>query len=127
MKGIRKVKREITVRRLLKEAPGKEERHDPESGTDFWAGKTVCWQICRCPPAIKDECPANKYTSFPCWEIEGTFCKLQINGPVATGTDTGICEVCRVYKKYSGGKRIELKLLGKGIDKAMNSTQSKKG
>jgi len=113
------------VRRLLEEAPDKEEQHAPEGGTDFWAGKIVCWQMCHCPPAIKDECPANKHTFLPCWEIEGTYCKLQMNGPVATGTDTSICEVCRVYKKYGGGKRIELKLFGKGIDGAMNSRQGK--
>jgi hypothetical protein len=50
-----------------------------------------------------------------------------MNGPVATGTDTSICEVCRVYKKYGDGKRIELKLFGKGIDRAMNSRQGEKG
>jgi hypothetical protein len=50
-----------------------------------------------------------------------------LNDPVVTGNDTSICEVCRVYKKYGGGKRIELKLLGKGIDAAMNSSQGKKG
>jgi len=34
--------------------------------------------------------------------------------------------VCRVYKKYGDNKPIRLKLLGKGIDVAINSRQGKK-
>ncbi|OGO00346.1 MAG: hypothetical protein A2Y59_01940 [Chloroflexi bacterium RBG_13_52_14] len=117
---------ETKVRRLLEEALGKEQELAPEGGADFWAGKTVCWQMCHCPPSIKDECPATKHTFHPCWEIEGTYCKLQMNGPVATGTDTSICEMCRVHKKYGDNKPIQLKLLGKGIDVALNSRQGKK-
>ena len=115
------------ARRLLEEAQGKKEQLSKEAGSDFWAGKTVCWQMTQCAPAIRDDCPATKFTFLPCWEIEGTFCKLKMNGPAVTGNDTSICEVCRVYKKYGGGKRIELKLLGKGIDAAMSSRQGKKG
>ncbi len=33
-----------------------------------------------------------------------------------TGTDTSVCETCRVYKKYGDNKPIKLKLRGKGID-----------
>lgn len=110
---------ERRVRHLLEEALGKEEKLDRESKTDFWAGKTPCWQICHCPPAIKDECAATEYTFLPCWEIEGTYCKLHVNGEVVTGTDTSICEVCRVHKKYGGGKPVELKLFGKGMNKAI--------
>jgi hypothetical protein len=50
-----------------------------------------------------------------------------MNGPIVIGNDTSICEVCRVYKKYGSGKRIELKLLGKGINAATSSSQGKKG
>ena len=110
------------LRRLLEEAHGKEEQRELGGGADFWAGKTPCWQICRCPPAIRDECPGSKYTSLPCWEIEGTYCKLQMKGNVATGTDTSICEVCRVHKMYGNDKPIELKLRGRGIDVAINSS-----
>ncbi len=115
------------ARRLLEEARGKEEQPSKEAGSDFWAGKTVCWQMTQCAPAIRDDCPATKFTYLPCWEIEGTFCKLKMNGTAVTGNDTSICEVCRVYKKYGGSKRIELKLLGKGTDAAMSSRQGKKG
>jgi len=110
------------IRRLLEEALGKEDVVAPEG--DFWAGKTACWEMCRCPPAIRNECPASKYTALPCWEVEGTYCKLEMKeGGIVTGTDTSICEVCRVYKRYGDGKRIELKLRGKGINVAMNAPE----
>jgi hypothetical protein len=63
---------------------------------------------------IKAECPATKYQFLPCWEIEGTYCKLDDRG--ATGKDTRICEVCQVYKKYGDGKPIRMKLFGRGLD-----------
>jgi hypothetical protein len=110
------------LRRLVERGVSKEEGLTKESGADFWTGKTPCWQMCHCPPAIRDECPASKYTSLPCWEIEGTYCKLQMRGNVATGTDTSICEVCRVHKMYGNDKPIELKLHGRGIDLAINSS-----
>jgi hypothetical protein len=111
-------------RRLLEEVSDKEELA-PEVGADFWAGKTACWEICHCPPSIRNECPASTYTFLPCWEIEGTFCKLQKNGATVTGIDTSICSICGVYKKYSGGRAIQLKLPGKGIDRAINHRNGK--
>jgi hypothetical protein len=104
------------IKQMVREAPGEKEEPVEESGADFWAGKTACWQMCNCPPAIRDDCPASKYTSLPCWEIEGTYSKLRKKGNVVTGTDTSVCETCRVYKKYGGDKPIELKLFGRGID-----------
>ena len=103
------------LKKALTEAPRDKKEVVEESGTDFWKGKIPCWQMTQCPPAIMDDCPASKYTSLPCWEIEGTYSKLQKKGDVVTGTDTSICETCRVYKKYGNDKRIELKLRGKGI------------
>ena len=104
------------IKQMVREAPGEKEEMVEERGADFWAGKTPCWQMCNCPPAIRDDCPASKYTSLPCWEIEGTYCKLQKKGNAVTGTDTSVCETCRVYKKYGSDKSIELKLFGRGID-----------
>jgi hypothetical protein len=104
------------IKKALMEAPGEKEELVEESGADFWEGKTPCWQMCQCPPAIRDDCPASKYTSLPCWEIEGTYSKLRKKGDAVTGTDTSVCETCRVYRKYGGGKPIELKLCGRGID-----------
>ncbi|MCX8125920.1 MAG: hypothetical protein N3E40_02075, partial [Dehalococcoidia bacterium] len=85
---------------------------DKES--NFWAGKQPCWEMCQCPEVIKEECPASKYTSYPCWEIEGTYCKLDRNG--TNGRDTSICKVCRVYKRWGDSRPIQLKLFGRGID-----------
>jgi hypothetical protein len=73
-----------------------------------------CWEMCHCPEMIKRDCPATKYITTPCWEIEGTYCKLNDFG--ATGDDTSICYVCRVYKKYGNDNPIKLKLFGRGIN-----------
>jgi methyl-accepting chemotaxis protein len=85
-----------------------------EQGVNFWADKTACFKLCNCPEMITNECPVSKYQFLPCWEIEGTYCKLDDKG--STGRDTSICETCRVYKKYGNGEPIVLKLFGKGID-----------
>ena len=98
----------VTARATTKEEVAQE-------GTrDFWAGKAPCWEMCRCPEMIRNECPTAKYQFVPCWEIEGTYCKLNDYG--ATGKDTSICQVCQVYKKWGKGEPIELKVLGRGID-----------
>jgi hypothetical protein len=89
--------------------------------TDFWTGKVPCYEMCHCPQMIKDECPAQKYAEVPCWAVEGTYCKLDDYG--ATGTDTSICEVCRVYKKYGEGKPIQIKLFGKGMNTTMKAVE----
>jgi hypothetical protein len=90
---------------------------------DFWQGKTPCWQMCHCPEVVRNECPAPKYPSFPCWEIEGTYCKLTADG--TSGRDISICQQCRVYKRWSGNQPIELKLFGKGIDSLRRALEEK--
>jgi len=85
-----------------------------EQKADYWVEKTPCWEACHCPSMIKNECPAVVYQFLPCWEIEGTYCKLNDFG--ASGKDTSICEVCRVYKKYGKEEPIKLKLFGRGIN-----------
>ena len=107
------------IKQAVMEHRREKEELEEERGADFWAGKTVCWQMCNCPPAIRDDCPASKYTTLPCWEVEGTYCKLRKKGNVVTGTDTSVCETCRVYRKYGSDKPIELKLCGRGIDAAL--------
>lgn len=74
---------------------------------------------------IKEECPAPKYPVLPCWEIEGTYCKLLITPTGVTGTDPTICKVCRVYKTYGRNRPIQIKLFGKGIDASLLSLLSK--
>ena len=91
----------------------------------FWEGRDPCWRMCHCPPAIKEECPASKHPILPCWEIEGTYCKLTMEGGHASGRDTTICQVCRVYKKYGAGKPIQIRLMGAGIDTAINAAREK--
>jgi hypothetical protein len=101
------------VERIIEEAKGK---ISLEPGVGFWEGKTPCWEMFRCPEAVRNECPAYKYRSLPCWEIEGTYCKLFDYG--AKGDGTAICEVCRVYRKWGHGEPIEIKLFGRGFNPA---------
>ena len=102
------------VERILEET---RERIGREQLKDFWVSKTPCWEICQCPDIIKNQCPSPKYTSLPCWEIEGTYCKL--DDYAANGADTSICKLCRVYRQYGANKPIEIKLFGKGIDTSL--------
>lgn len=92
-----------------------------DQNSNFWNGKSPCWEMCHCPAIIREECPASKYQCLPCWQIEGTYCKLDDYGE--TGIDTSICQICRVYKKYSKGEAIELKLFGRGIDSSLKSLE----
>lgn len=116
MKGVTTVEDIVEVGRVINEVKG---RILAEPTLGFWEGKTPCWEMFRCPEAIKIDCPAFKYRSLPCWEIQGTYCKLDDYG--ATGLDTSICEVCRVYKRYGHGELIQIKLFGKGIDTSLKS------
>ena len=104
------------IERLVAEVKGKISL-EPVRG--FWEQKAPCWEMCHCPAMIREECPATKYQFMPCWQIEGTYCKLDDYGE--TGNDTTICQVCRVYKKYGNGEPIELKLFGRGIDSSLKS------
>ena len=122
LKEVGTVEEIAEVERIIAEAKGKV-LLEPSLG--FWEGKTPCWEMFRCPEAVRSECPAFNYRSLPCWEIEGTYCKLDDYG--ATGQDTSICEVCRVYKKWGHGEPIEIKLLGKGIDTSLRALGKKGG
>ena len=48
-----------------------------------------------------------------------------MEGGHASGRDTTICQVCRVYKKYGAGKPIQIRLTGAGIDTAINAAREK--
>jgi len=85
----------------------------------FWEGKTPCWEMFRCPEAIRTECPAFKYQNLPCWEIEGTYSKLHGDGQ--KGHDTDICRICRVYKRWGCSEPIEIKLHGRGFNRAVET------
>jgi ribosomal protein S17 len=101
------------IERAIAEAKG---RIMLEPALGFWEGKTPCWETFRCPEAVRNECPAFHYRSLPCWQIEGTYSKLHDNGN--KGESTKICENCRVYKRYGNAEPIEIKLRGKGFNRA---------
>jgi len=113
LKGVTTVEEVAEVEKAINEAKGKV-LAEPALG--FWEGKTPCWEMFRCPEAMRNECPAFKYRTLPCWQIEGTYCKLLDYGARGDGTD--ICQVCRVYKKWGHGEPIEIKLCGKGFNPA---------
>lgn len=83
----------------------------------FWTGKTHCWTMCNCPDPIKSECPAPRHEDTPCWEIEGTYCKLDDQG--ASGQDIDICQSCRVYKRWGDSVPVKITLFGEGIDTSL--------
>ena len=118
LKGVTAVEDIAEIEKVIAEAKGKI-LVEPSAG--FWEGKTPCWEMCRCPEMIRDECPAPKYQSVPCWQIEGTYCKLDDYG--ARGDDISICQVCRVYKRWGSGEPIQIKLFGKGIDTSLRSIE----
>jgi hypothetical protein len=97
---------------IIEEAKGKLRLSERDMG--FWESKTPCWEMFRCPQEVRDECPAHKYRELPCWQIEGTYCKLFDYG--AKGDGTEICESCRVYKKWGRSEPIQIKLHGKGFN-----------
>jgi len=72
-----------------------------------------CWEMMHCPRPVQVDCPAIHHRRYPCWEIEGTYCKWDRWG--AQGRDTTICLVCEVYLKWGGSQPISLKLKGCGI------------
>ena len=109
--GVSTVEEIAEIERVIEEAKGK---IMIEPGLGFWEGKTPCWEMFRCPEEVRNECPAFKYRSLPCWEVEGTYCKLFDYGAKGDGTD--ICQYCRVYKRWGQGEPIEIKLHGKGIN-----------
>ena len=84
-----------------------------EQKNGLWEGKTPCWEMFRCPAEVKDKCPAFKYQYQPCWEMEGTYCKLSDNKEKGDGVD--ICQYCRVYKRWGNNEPIEIEVREKGI------------
>jgi hypothetical protein len=102
------------IERVISQAKGKL-LTEPVLG--FWEGKTPCWEMFRCPEAVRNECPAFLYRTLPCWQIEGTYSKLHDYGKRGDGTE--ICQNCRVYKRWGQGEPVAIKLYGKGFDTAV--------
>lgn len=118
LRGVTTVEEIAEVERVINKVKGKV-LAEPALG--FWEGKTPCWEMFRCPEAMKKECPAFKYRILPCWQIEGTYCKLRDYGQRGDATD--ICQVCRVYKRWGHGEPIEIKLRGKGFNTGIAVTK----
>jgi hypothetical protein len=57
-----------------------------------------CWQIKKCPPARKRQCPAWEFRAGElCWFINGTICECSAQGSWQNKMD--ICRSCEVLKK----------------------------
>ena len=96
--------REQEVAQFLRDA---EARDAAEYRRNFWYGKTPCWKMTNCPDSVKNACPAPEYPSLPCWQIEGTYCKLDERN--ANGLDTSICKQCPVFEQYGGRTPLKIK------------------
>jgi hypothetical protein len=73
----------------------------------------LCWEVTSCPEAIRNDCPAYLFPGSRCWQIEGTYCKL--NGWGARGDDNSICLSCQVYREWRGEKSLAITLRGQGM------------
>ena len=109
------------VSEQMKIKAGDLEKAEIEKAFNYWQNKIPCWGTCHCPTIIRSECPANKYQFLPCWEIEGSYCKLDDYG--ADGKDTSICKICKVYRTYGNSEPIKIKLLGKGLDTSLRELE----
>jgi len=105
------------IEQTIREARG---RLSLPSMRGFWQDKTPCWEMFRCPEEMRAECPAYRHQDLPCWEIEGTYCKLFDYG--AKGDGTAICHCCRVYKRWGNDRPIEIKLRGEGFNSVAAGT-----
>ena len=108
------------IERVIQEAKRKLVVDRPKG---FWAGKTPCWEMLRCPKEIRDDCPAAHFPEYPCWQIQGTYCKLDVHG--SNGSDTGICRVCRVYNKWGEQEPLDIKLTGKGMATGLGASAAR--
>ena len=113
LRGVTALEDIAQIQKVIDEVKGKVLT---EPGLGFWEGKTPCWEMLHCPEAMRNKCPAFKYRTPPCWQIEGTYCKLFDYG--ARGDGAEICENCRVYKRWGQNEPIEIKLFGKGFNAA---------
>ena len=103
--------KEWEIAKLLRNRRARTAREYPRN---FWFGKMPCWEVNQCPDNIKNVCPTPKYSFLPCWQIEGTYCKLDERH--AGDLDTSICRLCPVYKQYGGCSPLQIKLFCSGID-----------
>ena len=61
--------------------------------TDFWSGKTPCWDFLGCAERIYTECPAYQDRERPCWEVAGTQCRKILDFEWE-------CRDCKVFLLY---------------------------
>jgi len=77
LRGVTTVEEVAEVERAINEVKGKV-LAEPALG--FWEGKTPCWEMFRCPEAMRNECPAFKYRTLPCWQMDSIRLGKQFPG-----------------------------------------------
>lgn len=69
---------------------------------NYWEDKDPCWEIKNCVAEGRnpEQCNANKYSQYPCWNIKGTHCKGE------KGMDVRECKDCQVYQQYGNNQPL---------------------
>ena len=79
----------------------------------YWHDRKACWEINQCNEILAKECPAYLHQEYPCWEVEGTYCKL--NDENFSRNEDSRCYSCKVYLQYGKGTPIQVKIFDKGV------------
>ncbi len=59
-----------------------------------------CWEIQRCPPQMREACPAWEFKSgHLCWFISGTICQGKPRG--SWSQKMALCKKCRVFVSFT--------------------------
>jgi methyl-accepting chemotaxis protein len=63
-------------------------------------GGKRCWDLLNCPAASRQKCPAYNNAEERCWQIEGTWCKGNLQGDARSKLKN--CMTCNAFRVIQG-------------------------